>query len=644
MEDENLDMNIIDNNPYRLLGVYANSPTKERVANEGKLKAFLKVNRQVAFPLDLTQYLPSIKRTIDTPANAEARLTLPADQIKYAQFWFLNVTPVDKIAFRHLTGGDMDNAIATWDKATNVSSIQNRIVCYLIRKDYSSACKLAEVLYKQFASQFVSCVVGDNVKVPSSLAFDFLDMLSDEIGTSTVLGSVSNAEWKKHISAKAVSPVIAKVQTAVDTAKSTRGKGAQARYNAGVKLMNSTKSDLAQLKTLLPTTDLQYQMIADKLGLEILQCGIDYYNDSDEPDAARKAMVLQNYSLTVVVGKMAKDRCQENVNILKEIIASLPPKDVAEDADTIHNLLNEFSEKHKEKDAAITYNPISDAIDLMNKCAVSLVNIRERLGKRNPFYIRISTEIAAIVQNTTIEEINTKVREFNFLFEPKRFRPVTLEDIKIARFSLSYAFREAWEVMLNIGVLDIDEQFWHSYEENKNALESLGRNLEPKLPSYLDGGFMKEPSWLRASPSLDLRTEEEIWNNCKDYYDYEKYMKRYPKGHHYSEAKERHDQLVREKKDKENQERISEILHTLLYWTIGISSFAAIIGVVYYVWDILGVFIAFVAVTVICGIIWMAASDTSPNADLEDNKIGCIFLIAALASGGVAYAIYKYLM
>ena len=35
-------MEIIDNNPYRILGVYANSPLRERVANASKARAFLK--------------------------------------------------------------------------------------------------------------------------------------------------------------------------------------------------------------------------------------------------------------------------------------------------------------------------------------------------------------------------------------------------------------------------------------------------------------------------------------------------------------------------------------------------------------------------------------------------------------------------
>ena len=68
-------MNILRNNPYRLLGVYSNSPTKERLANHNRMKAFLKVGKPVSFPLDLPQYLTSINRTATSVVEAEAKLT-----------------------------------------------------------------------------------------------------------------------------------------------------------------------------------------------------------------------------------------------------------------------------------------------------------------------------------------------------------------------------------------------------------------------------------------------------------------------------------------------------------------------------------------------------------------------------------------
>ena len=83
-------------------------------------------------------------------------------------------------------------------------------------------------------------------------------------------------------------------------------------------------------------------MIADKLGLEILQCGIDYYNASDEPEAAHKAMSLQKYAQSIVVGQMAKDRCKENVDILQKIIDNLPPLEVYAEDKAIQKILASF--------------------------------------------------------------------------------------------------------------------------------------------------------------------------------------------------------------------------------------------------------------------------------------------------------------
>ena len=69
-----------------------NSPTKERVANKGKMSAFLKVGKQVSFSLDLPNLLPSIIRDVASVADAESKLTLQVDQIRYAQFWWMKAS------------------------------------------------------------------------------------------------------------------------------------------------------------------------------------------------------------------------------------------------------------------------------------------------------------------------------------------------------------------------------------------------------------------------------------------------------------------------------------------------------------------------------------------------------------------------
>ena len=259
------------------------------------------------------------------------------------------------MAFNKLTSGDMDGAIEIWGRQNNASSLQNRIVCKLIVKDYDAAISFAEKLYSQYKQPFVTAVLGDTALVSTdTLAYDFLDTLSGEVGLNTILPSVTNAEWKSHLSSKAIDPLIAQLQSAVETAKAARGKGPDARRKAGEKLMKETKPLIKQLKTLLPTSDIRCQTIIDKVGIEILQCGIDYFNDSEDTDKAHKAMKLQSYALSIAVGTMAKDRCKENVDILKNIIASLPPTEVMQEDRSIKEELRKYCQLPDEISYAIT--------------------------------------------------------------------------------------------------------------------------------------------------------------------------------------------------------------------------------------------------------------------------------------------------
>ena len=85
---------IVLQNPYRILGVYANSAKKDIVANKGKATAFVRVGKPVEFPLDLKGILPVLNRTLDLMNEAEAHLAIAKEQIKYAQFWFLKMNPI----------------------------------------------------------------------------------------------------------------------------------------------------------------------------------------------------------------------------------------------------------------------------------------------------------------------------------------------------------------------------------------------------------------------------------------------------------------------------------------------------------------------------------------------------------------------
>ena len=456
-------MNIITQNPYRAIGVFANSKTKERVANINRIKAFIKVNKNTEFPLDLKTVLPEINRSLEDVNNAEANLTLPNDQVKSAQFWFINKTSFDEIAFNNLFAGDIAKAIEIWSKKDNMSSLHNRIVFFLANKDFQKAIPLAERFYAEYGTEFIGSIADNSNLDSETIEFNFVDTLCKEFGLNYIMPHISKKEWKAHLSSQAITPIIEKLQSAVELAKTSKGKTPKERYNAGIKLVNETKTLLKNLREFVSTTDLKYQMIADKVGLEVLQCGIDYYNGSDDDDAAHKAMPLQRYALSVVVGKMAKDRCNENVKILKKIIDELPPKEIIAEDKAIKDELRKFCQLPDE---------ISYSFTLLNNTKPHLESMKLKLGEYNSYYLKVSTLVVGNALSNLIEEVNNTQNDPSFKINLYTNRAQALSKLK-------RVVKSAWEATKFMDTFDMEAEFRDKrYSQNKESLKRLCYQLD----------------------------------------------------------------------------------------------------------------------------------------------------------------------
>lgn len=470
-------IDIIRSNPYRILGVFSTSSKKEIVANKGKMKAFLKVGKSVMLKLDFKDILGNTERTFESVLDADSKLVLAKEQLKYAQFWFCKKTPFDDIAFNHLLAGNRDYAISIWEKKDNVSSLQNRIVCAFIKDDINSAISYAEILYSDYADEFVKMVLGDDSTLSSTnLSTDFLDILCEYIQPQSFVQYITNNKWKDYVGTKTTKPLIENIQSVIDISKKSKGQGASARYKTGVKLISDTKTALANLRKFLKKEDLKYQMIVDKLGLEILQCGIDYYNESDESDAEVKAMKLQKYAQSVVIGKIAKERCDENVKILEEIIRNLPPLDA-------------FTEDKKIKEELAKFcrlpDKISYAISLLNTTKPSLQSIKTKLGVENSYYLKVSTQVVGNALHNIIEDVNNSQEDENTEFQGRQVPVSMLFDRDAKIIIIKSALKQAWEAIRIIDTFDLECDFKKSrYNENRKVLKGMCEQLGISTSSY----------------------------------------------------------------------------------------------------------------------------------------------------------------
>ena len=514
-------MKVIQDNPYRLFGVYANSPAKERVANMRRLTAFMKVGKQVSFPLDLPM-LGGATRTDETIAEANSRLTLPKDQFHYAQFWFVKLTPLDDIAFNHLTSGDTAKAIEIWGKKATASSYQNIIVCSLAQGNYSTAIKFAEAMYANasYVAELAEAVTGNrDIVTAKAASMDFIDTLCDELRLETILPHIANSEWKRHLTDRTVKPLIASIEAAISAAE--KSKGPAANYTAGVKLMNSTKQALAKLRELISLSDMQYQLIADKLSMAILQCGINYFNDSEDDDAPTKAMTLQGYALSIAVGDMAKERCETNVEILRKF----DPEEyrVRKELQSLAQKLHEFENRPKSTGLQDTTDlsiqsriliyiqtecsQINERItDFIESCEPDLISMKSKLEDDCQIYIRISSAIASTAINALVGILNEAQRSTIISNIYPHFR-LNIKDI----------FKQAGKTMVLIGRLDMDEKCADYYNSNNCTVREIaGLSYMRKKKPFTKKKSVKESTSVSTSSNDSKPTESSKHNKWYD--------------------------------------------------------------------------------------------------------------------------------
>jgi hypothetical protein len=92
-------MDIIQNNPYRILGLLVGTTTREQTKQINRLKKFIEAEQEpqddFSFPI-----LGNLHRTLNSVEDAASKLNLDSDKMNAALFWFWNGNPItDEAAF-----------------------------------------------------------------------------------------------------------------------------------------------------------------------------------------------------------------------------------------------------------------------------------------------------------------------------------------------------------------------------------------------------------------------------------------------------------------------------------------------------------------------------------------------------------------
>ena len=141
-------MNIIEKNPYRILGIISNASAKETKESETFILRYLDIGKSADLKFDITPPLSHLERTSEIVKNAKREIHNDFDKLIYSIFWFINGSLGDKIALEKLSSEkNIDKASETFKigsrnfviSKTSFSSILNfstlEIISYVSHKD-----------------------------------------------------------------------------------------------------------------------------------------------------------------------------------------------------------------------------------------------------------------------------------------------------------------------------------------------------------------------------------------------------------------------------------------------------------------------------------------------------------------------------
>ena len=271
-----------------------------------------------------------------------------------------------------------------------------------------------------------------------------------------------------------------------------------------------------------------YQSCADKIARELISCAIDYYKKCKDTiySATKSCYDLIMFADRIAVGSSLKEKTQEYLSQLKGFLDNLPPESSFELFKKVNKIINNYENKEE---------TVKNGLALLQECAPLIAEIKEDLGKSNKSYIDLSTSVADLALSFSITELNLCFKE---LEQEEKLSHVNRNYVgyssKIEH--LRELIKITWKLFLNINKFDMDSNFITNREKPNKDI----------IAKYLDDFHIS--SYL-IHADIDMRTETDIFNECKTIAEYKRYISKFPSGKFVKEAENRIKLLTKQDDD-----------------------------------------------------------------------------------------------
>lgn len=532
-------INTIKQNPFNVLGILANANQRVISQRNSRIKALQKVGKEIRFE-DEINIGEKPGRSEDEIKQANAQIQLLGDRVAFSLFWFVNKTHLDKTAIEHLLAGDLYKAQDIWERTTlnkdlnsnNFSAFSNLGTLRLINAinnsgidflELKNGINLKESLIESLHwDDFIKIVADDTYgskkeqeleRFISTLIQDALSLNGgDETKKIKLIKEVSSISPRIQIilSNKFAQPSIQNIERLVSSAKNQRIENTENLLSVASKLINSTQSDIGLIGLLINRNDLKFKSSVEKIAKEVLQCGIDYFNDyresTDDPEVEVGYKVIEVFrkAKNLAVNQQLLERIDQSIDAVNQWIEQEPERKrqalIQDDMLDIANSLKSLQNSN---------NSISNALSLLNNCKQPLNNIKTAIGAYDDLYLNISTAVASKAQGIVVSVVNDAMEKRNkhveYQNDPRGYLIRHIENRKpqirsieeilggnntyypsessydlpseYPLYQLTALVKEAWEATKQIGLLDMHTEQRNHYTRNKESLKKIGDQL-----------------------------------------------------------------------------------------------------------------------------------------------------------------------
>lgn len=308
-------MKLIENNPFRILGVKANA-TPSEIRQQGNLIAqYLKIGQSAKLDFDITPPLNPIERTTQLIELQSSRIHSTEDKILHSLFWFVQDSGVDKIALAHLTKSkDITKALTDFEKGCrgfvagpdSYSAILNHSTLEIIAfKQHGDLNRLKDAIAHKFSivsnSETLALLkrlvapdgLSTNVPRILELAMPRLEELLKELVPSenpdrlTLEIFKTNTVIYPQLKNDAIEAKVKRINRLVDRTEADREKMLDGGYSSsmltdvpllGESLMDEVRAPLSDIDSFLGKDDPVYADMMEKVFTEVNYCGVLPFN------------------------------------------------------------------------------------------------------------------------------------------------------------------------------------------------------------------------------------------------------------------------------------------------------------------------------------------------------------------------------